>query len=217
MAPPPNRPPYEGIKGQLLRHGSKDGRRQTATPAVDVTGVPSTDPGHRSATPATVAVLWAFNVARGKLAPPPLLSRRHQPSEHTSPWGRGLAMSRALRGGALRMRGRSRTSLLWGPGLPRVPGPSSVHARTPTRGSGTVPRHYYRWDSAGRRAQSSQGQGRSPGRQRRAPPSHSTLSTVFDHYTRDSGEDHDFRAPTLMYAAPPYNYKRRGWASFWRG
>ena len=52
-APPPNRPPYEGIKGQSLRHGSKDGRRQTATPAVDVTGIPSTDPGHRSATPVT--------------------------------------------------------------------------------------------------------------------------------------------------------------------
>src|SRR6185312_2232013 len=31
---------------------------------------------------------------------------------------------------------------------------------------------------------------------------------------RDSGEDDDFRAPTLMYTAPPYNYKRRGWASF---
>ena len=29
-APPPNRPPYKGIKGQPLRHGSKDGRRQTA-------------------------------------------------------------------------------------------------------------------------------------------------------------------------------------------
>src|SRR6185295_4520288 len=36
-APPPNRPPYKGIKGQPLRHGSKDGRCQTATPAVDVT------------------------------------------------------------------------------------------------------------------------------------------------------------------------------------
>ena len=28
------------------------------------------------------------------------------------------------------------------------------------------------------------------------------------------GENDDFRAPTLMYTAPPYNYKRRGWASF---
>ena len=42
-APPPNQPPYQGIKGQPLRHGSKDGRRQTPTPAVDMTGVPSTD------------------------------------------------------------------------------------------------------------------------------------------------------------------------------
>ena len=43
------------------------------------------------------------------------------------------------------------------------------------------------------------------------------LPTVLDHCTGDSGENDDFRAPTLMYAAPPYNYKRRGWASFWRG
>src|SRR6185437_13594876 len=79
-APPPNRPPYEGIKSQPLHHGSKGGRRQTATPAVDVTGVPFTDPGHRSATPVAVAVLWAFNAAQGKLAPPPLLFCRHTPS-----------------------------------------------------------------------------------------------------------------------------------------
>ena len=30
---------------------------------------------------------------------------------------------------------------------------------------------------------------------------------------RDSGENDDFYAP-LMYTAPPYNYKRRRWASF---
>src|SRR6185503_8764061 len=34
---------------------------------------------------------------------------------------------------------------------------------------------------------------------------------------RDSRENDDFRAPTLMYTAPPYNYKRRGWASFGAG
>jgi hypothetical protein len=89
MAPPPNRPPYEGIKSQPLHHGSKGRRRQTATPAVDVTGVPSTDPGHRSATPVAVAVLWAFNAARGKLAPPPLLFCRH-PSPDPSPAGEGV-------------------------------------------------------------------------------------------------------------------------------
>ena len=97
---------YEGIKGQPLRHGSKDGRRQTATPTVDVAGVPSTDPGHRSATPVAVATQWAFNAGQDRLAPPPLLFRRHQPSELTSRWGRGLAMSRALPRGALCMRGR---------------------------------------------------------------------------------------------------------------
>ena len=34
---------------------------------------------------------------------------------------------------------------------------------------------------------------------------------------RDSRENDDFRAPTLMYTAPPYNYKRRGCASFCGG
>ena len=34
---------------------------------------------------------------------------------------------------------------------------------------------------------------------------------------RDSRENDDFRAPTLMYTASPYNYKRRGWASFCKG
>ena len=43
------------------------------------------------------------------------------------------------------------------------------------------------------------------------------LPTVFDHCTRDSGENDDFRAPPLVYLTPPYNYKRRGWASFCAG
>ena len=34
---------------------------------------------------------------------------------------------------------------------------------------------------------------------------------------RDSRENDDFHAPTLMYTAPPYHYKRRGWASFGEG
>ena len=116
--------------------------------------------------------------------------------------------------GTQHVRVGPQTSPSWGPGLPHAPGPSSVHTRTPTRGSGTVPRHYYRQDTAGRPPPSPRDQGRNPGWQRRVPPSHSTLPTVFDHCTRDSGENDDFRAPTLMYTAPPYNYKRRGWASF---
>src|SRR6185312_10872400 len=105
-APPPNRPPYEGIKSQPLHHGSKGGRRQTATPAVDVTGAPFADPGHRSATPVAVAVLWAFNAAQGKLAPPPLLFCRHPPSGPISRRGRGPTMSRVLPRGALSTHGR---------------------------------------------------------------------------------------------------------------
>ena len=70
-APPPNRPPYEGIEGQPLHHGSKDGRRQTATPAVDVTGATFADPGHvhcgsGGLTPSVLGVVaeWlAFNAS----------------------------------------------------------------------------------------------------------------------------------------------------------
>ena len=63
---------------------------------MDVTGVPSTDPGHRSATPVAVAALWAFNAAQDKLAPPPLLFCRRRPSGLTSRWGRGPMISRVL-------------------------------------------------------------------------------------------------------------------------
>ena len=40
---------------------------------------------------------------------------------------------------------------------------------------------------------------------------------MFNHCTRDSRENDDFRAPIFMYTTPPYNYKRRGWASFYAG
>ena len=105
-APPPNRPPYEGIKSQPLRHGSKDGRRQTATPAVDVTGVPSTDPGHRSATPVAVATLWSIQCGTRQVGAAPVTVLPTPTIQTISRWGRGLAMSRALPRGALCMRGR---------------------------------------------------------------------------------------------------------------
>ena len=184
MAPPPNRPPYEGIKGQPLHHGSKDGRRQTATPAVDVTGAPLADPGHRLATPVAVATMWSIQRGTRQVGATPVTVlptptiRTHLPlgkgsDDVTCPSERGTQHARA----------RPRTSPLWGPGLPRAPGPSSVQARTPTGGSGTVPRHYYRRDTTGRPAPSPRDQGRNPGRQRRTPPSHSTLPTVSDHCT----------------------------------
>ena len=81
------------------------------------------------------------------------------------------------------------------------PGPSSVHARTPTRGSGTVPRHYYRQDTAGRPAQSSRDQGRNPSDSdaRRLP------IVYFLQYSttvpRDSRENDDFYTPHSC--APP--------------
>ena len=65
----------------------------------------------------------------------------------------------------------------------------NVHARTPTRGTGTVPCHYCHPDTAGRPPPSPQDQGRNAGRQRHVPPSHSVLPTVFDHCTpRFKGE-----------------------------
>jgi len=57
-APPPNRSPYEGIQSQPLHHGSKDGRRQAATPTVDMTGVPSIDSGHHTTIPDAVVAPW---------------------------------------------------------------------------------------------------------------------------------------------------------------
>ena len=83
-----------------------------------------------------------------------------------------------------------------------TPGPSSVHTHSDQRGPGPT--------RAITTAGALQDDRRHPrgtkdeiqDKQRRAPPSHSVLPTVFDHCTRDSGENDDFRAPTLMYAAP---------------
>ena len=151
---------------------------------------PSTDPGHRSATPVAVAVLWAFNAAQGKLAPPPLLFCRHPPPGPISRWGRGPTMSRVLPRGALSMHGRDPGPpprgvrdfhalpdlLMCTPALrPGGPGPSHAIATTGTLQDGRRHLHGTKDEN--------------PGRQRHAPPSHSTLSTVFDHCTpRFKGE-----------------------------
>ena len=105
-APPPNRPPYEGIEGQPLHHGSKGGRRQTATPAVDVTGVPSTDPGHRSATPVAVATLWSIQCGTSQVGTTPVTVLPTPTIQTISRWGRGPTMSRVLPRGALSTHGR---------------------------------------------------------------------------------------------------------------
>ena len=63
MALPLTRPSYEGIKGQPLHHGTQDRRYRAAVPTVEVTGVPSTDSGHRSAIPDAVAALWEIGRA----------------------------------------------------------------------------------------------------------------------------------------------------------
>jgi len=121
-APPPNRPPYEGIKGQPLHHGPKDGRRQTATPAVDVTGAPFTDPGHRSATPVAVATLWGIQRGTRQVGATPVTVLPTPTIRTISRWGRGPTMSRVLPRGALSTHGRSPgPPPLWSPGPPCVP------------------------------------------------------------------------------------------------
>ena len=68
---------------------------------------------------------------------------------------------------------------------------------------------------ARRPAQSSQDQGRYPGRLQRPPSSHSVLPTVSDHYTPAiQGETTTSTPLPLMYAAPPCDYKRRRRAPF---
>ena len=73
------------------------------------------------------------------------------------------------------------------------PGPSSVHARTPTRGSGAVPRHYYRQDNW-RNLRRTKDEIQDDSDARRLP------TVYFLQYPttvpRDSGENDDFHAPT---------------------
>ena len=139
MAPPPNRLPYEGIKSQPLHHGSKDGRCQAATPTVDVTGVPSADSGHLSAIPDAVAAPRDLRRGQGRLGT--------APADHPDPSPTG---GRVRRRHVPDQEGHSdHTDGV--PDLPPLgvrvlhvsPGPSGVHTRTPTRGSGAVARHYY--------------------------------------------------------------------------
>ena len=181
-------------------------------------GVPSTDPGHRSATPVAVATQWAFNAGQDRLAPPPLLFRRHQPSELTFRWGRGLAMSRALPRGALCMRGRdpgppscgvrdfhAPPDLLVRTLAPRPGGPGPSHAIT-TAGTLRDDRHNLRGTKDGAQDDSDA---------RRLPTVHFLQCSTTIPAIR--GKTTTSARPTLMYTAPPYNYKRRGWASFCAG
>ena len=176
---------------------------------MDVTGVPSADPGHRSATPVVVAALWAFNAGQDKLAPPPLLFRRHQPSELTSRWGKGLAMARALPRGALCMRGRdpgppscgvrdfhAPPDLLVRTLAPRPGGPGQSHAITTAR---TLQDDRHNLHGTKDETQDDSNARRLP----------TVLPTVFDHCTRDSGGNDDFRALHSCTPPPPCDYKRR--------
>ena len=170
---------------------------------MDVTGAPSADPGHRSATPVAVATLWGIQRGTRQVGAAPVTVLPTPTIRTHLPLGKGSDdVTCPSERGPQHARARPQTSPLWGPGLPRAPGPSSVHARTPTRGSGTVPRHYYRRDTAGRPAPSPRDQGQNPGRQRHAPPSHSTLPTVFDDCTpRFKGKR---RLPYPHSCAPPF-------------
>ena len=79
------------------------------------------------------------------------------------------------------------------------------------RGSGDVthPSEKGTQGPARRPAQSSQDQGRYPGRLRRPPPSHSALPTVSDHCTPAIRGKTTTSTSPLMCAAHPCDYKRR--------
>ena len=183
-APPPNHSPYGGIKGQPLHHGSKDGRRQAATPTVNVTGVPSADSGHRSAILDAVAAPW--DLRRGTKQARYSSRRPSGPASHQE--------------GGVRRRHVS-------------PGPSSVHACTPTRGPGP--------SRAITTAGTLQDERRSPHRTKDEIQDDSDarrLPTVYllqypPTVPRNLGEDDDFHAP-LICPAPSCNYKRRRRVSF---
>ena len=136
---------YEGIKGQPLRHGTQDKRRQAAIPTVDVTGVPSTDSGHRSAIPDAVAALW--DLRRGTRQARHCSRYFSAYTDHPDPPPTGEGVRR--RHVSFREGRSAHTDEV--PDLPPLgvrdlhvsPGPSSVHARTPTRVSGAVARHHY--------------------------------------------------------------------------
>src|SRR6185503_20182864 len=136
-APPPNRSPYEGIKSQPLHHGSKDGRRQAATPTVDVTGVPSTDSGHHSAIPDAVAAPW--DLRRGTRQARYCSRRPSGPASHRE-GGSGdvtcppdlLVCTPALRPGV-----RGRPAPLLPPGHCRTAGTISAGPRTKSRTTAT--------------------------------------------------------------------------------
>ena len=170
-----------------------------------MTGAPFTDPGHRSATPVAVATLWGIQRGTRQVGAAPVTVlptstvRTHLPpgkgsDDVTCPSERGTQHARA----------RPQTSPLWGPGLPRAPGPSSVHARTPTRGSETVSHHL--------RGTKDEIQDDSDAR--RLPTVYflqcpTTVPPAIQGKTTTS-------MPPLMCTAPPCDYKGRRWASFSR-
>ena len=153
---------------------------------MDVTGVPSADFGHRSATLVAVATLWDLQCGTRRARHCSRSCSADTDHPDSPPTGEGVRRCHVS------FREERSSHTVGVPDLPLLsevrdlhvsPGSSSVHARTPTRGSGAVPRHYCRRNTAGRSAQSSRNQGRNPGRQRRTAPSHSVLPTVSGHCT----------------------------------
>ena len=126
---------------------------------MDVTGVPSADPGHRSATPVAVATLWGIQRGTRQVGAAPVTVLPTPTIRTHLPLGKGPNdVMRPSGRGAHHTRSESRTSSLLTEvrDLHVAPGLSSVHACTPTRWSEAIPRHNYRRNTTGRAAQSSQ-------------------------------------------------------------
>ena len=113
-----------------------------AIPTVDVTGVPSADSGHRSAIPDAVAALW--DLRRGTRQARHCSRYFSAYTDHPDPPPTGGGVRR--RHVSFREGRSAHTDGV--PDLPPLgvrdlhvsPGPTSVHARTPTRGSGAAAR-----------------------------------------------------------------------------
>jgi len=118
-----------------------------AIPTVDVTGVPSADSGHRSAILDAIAALWDLRCGTRQARHCSRYFSAYTDRPDPPPTGEGVRRRHV----SLREGRSAHTDGV--PDLPPLgvrdlhvsPGPPSVHARTPTRGSGAVARYHYRW------------------------------------------------------------------------
>ena len=135
-----------------LFHSAQDRRRRAAIPTVDVTGVPPADSGHRSAIPDAVAALLdlrretrqALHCSRYYSGFRYYSAYTDQPDPPPAEEGVRQRHVSFREGRSAHMDGVPDFPPQGVRDLHVSPGPSSVHARTPTKGFGAIAHHYYR-------------------------------------------------------------------------